>query len=133
MKANISLGIGIFIAVAAFYVILTSLPLVFQSIGSPLGSIEPEPTAKITTTTIPVPDGYAPEAGVTSRGGTITRNGTAGTGKTSTPLQELLEKRQDQAVQQAEQLLEKEVESAIGNQTDEGIPDLITGAVVGGL
>ena len=128
MKANISFGIGLFIAVAAFYVILTSLPLVFQNIdGKPLKSIEPEPTARITTTTIP--DVYAPEAGV------IPENGTAGIRKPSTPLQKPSQKYgpADQAVQQAEKLLEQEVESAISNQTDEGITDLITGAAVEGL
>lgn len=135
MKANISFGIGLFIAVAALYVILTSLPLVFQNIGSkPLESIEPEPTAKTTTTTMPVSDVYAPEAGATSRGGATTRNDTTGTGKTSTPLQEPLQRYgQDQAVQQAEQLLEQEVESAISNQSGQDIVDIITGAVTEGL
>jgi hypothetical protein len=121
MKANISFGIGLFIAVAAFYVIMVSLPLVFQGVdGKPLKSIEPEPTARITTTTIP--EFYTPESDTT------------GTGKTSTPLQRPVQRYgQDQAAQQAEQLLEQEVESAISNQTDEEITDLITGAAVEGL
>ena len=122
MKASVSFGIGIFIAIAALYVILISLPLVFQNIdGKPLKSIEPEPTAKITTT---IPEAYAPE----ERAGTITRNDTTGTGKTSTPLQRY---GQDQAAQQSEQLLEQEIESAIGNQTYKEIEDLITGAAIG--
>ena len=126
MKANISFGIGLFIAVAAFYVILTSLPLVFQNIDGPMNSIEPE----LTTTTSISEEIYTPETP-----DVISKNGTAGIKKPSTPLQKPSQKYgpTDQAVQQAEQQLEQEIESVIDNQTAEEITDLITGAAAEGL
>lgn len=124
MKGNISFGIGLFIAVAVLYVVLISLPLVFQTIdGKPLESIEPEPTTKTTTTLMPE-ETYNPETP-----DVISRNDT--TDGKSTPLKGSSQQWQAALEEQAEQQLEQEIESAIGNQTDEEITDLITGAAQG--
>ncbi len=119
MKVNIGLGIRIFIAIAALYIIFSITPLIFKNTSSnPLESTEPE----LTTTSIPG------EIYVPGTPSVISKNGTTGIGTPSAPLKE---SSQQGAADQAEQQLEQEIESATGNQSDQDVVDVITGSAIG--
>lgn len=114
MRGGVSVGIGFFLAVATFYLILSLLPLVFEN--NNLGEVKD--TGAISTTTLSK-----------SPASTI-RTTTKGETTTTTAPSQGSQSAEEQAWQQAEQLLEQEIES-IDNQTDESIVNIITGSATG--